>query len=115
MIKLAGKLNGDVQLGDCVQVALHDVDTTKIDGKTLSGAVVEITPVDTFRVVTCGDVLHRTYPRHTITVLRGPSNNRSLVKGLTFAYENWKTLPEITEREAARNVSLVGGQGMKNI
>jgi hypothetical protein len=95
-----------------VQVALDDVDITKIDGKTLSGAVVEITPVETFRVVICGGVLHRTYPRHAFTVLRGASNNRTLVKGLRLAYENWKTLPEITEREAACNVSLVGEQGM---
>lgn len=83
-----------------VHVALHKVDTTKVDPKQITGVVVETTATGQFRIACENDVLKRTYPRH----------NRELVN-LEQTFLDWRGLPKIDERAAARHTSAVGGQG----
>ena len=65
----------------------------------------------TCRVAVKRGVLKRAYSHHNLRILPAPSNNRQ-VMDLEDAFVQWRSLPSITEREAARYVSSVGGQGM---
>ena len=101
-----------LKLGDVVLVPLSDVDCTKVDGKTLAGVIVTINKdKSTCKVAVKEGLLHRAYAFHALRVVPIASNNRT-VMDLEDAYLHWKGLPKITEREAARFVSSVGGQGM---
>ncbi|KAL3803498.1 hypothetical protein HJC23_014046 [Cyclotella cryptica] len=110
MKKRAQGSNGEFSVGDVVQVGLHWVDQTKVDGKNLTAVVVEVLDGGNLRCACKNGVLKNTYAPHTVSMLPGPSNNRALC-GLESAFEEWQGLPKITEREAARVVSAVGGQG----
>jgi hypothetical protein len=93
-----------------VLVMLYRVDQTKVDGKSLTAVIVEILQRGTLRCVCKNGVLKNTYAQHTVALLPGPSNNRSLC-GLEEAFHEWQGLPKISEREVARYVSAVSGQG----
>ncbi|KAL3783549.1 hypothetical protein HJC23_008180 [Cyclotella cryptica] len=110
MQKRAQGSDGEFTVGDVVQVGLHWVDQTKVDGKNLTAVVVEVLDGGNLRCACKNGVLKNTYAPHTVSMLPGPSNNRVLC-GLESAFEEWQGLPKITEREAARVVSAVGGQG----
>jgi hypothetical protein len=98
--------------GDVVLVPLDDVDCTKVDGANLAGVVVLINKAkSTCQVAVKQGVLHRAYVYHCLKPVPEASNNLD-VMDLRDAYENWRSLPRITEREAARYISLVGGQGI---
>jgi hypothetical protein len=58
-------------------------------------------------------LLHRAYAYHALKLLPKTSNDIDL-NNLWDAYENYRSLPRLTEREAARFVSSVGGQGIVN-
>ena len=101
-----------LKLGDVVLVPLSDVDCTKVDGKSLAGVIVTISKdKSTCKVAVKEGLLHRAYAFHALRVVPIGSNNRT-VMDLEDAYLHWKGLPKITEREAARYVSSVGGQGI---
>ncbi|KAL3783884.1 hypothetical protein HJC23_007989 [Cyclotella cryptica] len=110
MQKRAQGSDGKFTVGDVVQVGLHWVDQTKVDGKNLTAVVVEVLDGGNLRCACKNGVLKNTYTPHTVSMLPGPSNNRVLC-GLDSAFKEWQGLPKITEREAARVVSAVGGQG----
>jgi hypothetical protein len=100
------------KLMDVVLVPLDDVDRTKVDGACLAGVVVSIDKAkSSVRVAVKQGVLHRAYVYHTLKPVPKASNNLD-VMDLREAYENWRSLPKLTEREAARYVSSVGGQGI---
>jgi translation initiation factor IF-1 len=99
-----------VVIGDVVHVALHKVDTTKVDPKQITGVVVDTTATGQFRIACENGVLKRTYPRHNIFPVAQMSNNRELVN-LEQTFLDWRGLPKIDERAAARHTSAVGGQG----
>ena len=110
MQKRAQGADGQFTVGDVVQIGLHWVDQTKVDGKNLTAVIVEVLEGGNLRCACKNGVLKNTYAPHTVSMLPGPSNNR-LLCGLESAFEEWQGLPKVTEREAARVVSAVGGQG----
>ena len=101
-----------IKTGDVVLVPLDDVDRTKVDGGNLCGVVVSTNKQNsTCRVAVKQGLLHRAYVYHAVKPVPEASNNIDL-HDLRDAYENYRSLPKLTEREAARIVSSVGGQGM---
>ena len=101
-----------ITLGDVVLVPLDGVDRTKVDGGSLVGVIVSINKdKSTCRVAVKRGVLKRAYSHHNLRIVPEASNNRK-VMDLEAAFIDWRSLPSITEREAARYVSSVGGQGM---
>jgi hypothetical protein len=101
-----------IKRGDVVLVPLDDVDRTKVDGGNLCGVVVSVNKLNSScRVAVAQGLLHRAYAYHILKLLPTASNNIDL-NNLRDAYENYRSLPRVTEREAARFVSSVGGQGI---
>ena len=101
-----------IKKGDVVLVPLDDVDRTKVDGGNLSGVVVSINKLNSScRVAVAQGLLHHVYVYHALKLLPEASNDINL-NNLRDAYENYLSLPRLTEREAARYVSSVGGQGI---
>lgn len=99
-------------VGSIVQVPLHDVDTTKADGKNLTLVVVEVVqPKDKscakYRLACKAGVLDTLY--HPSYMTSVASNIKVL--GLESVLDEWTGLPRIKERRAAASVSMVGGQG----
>ena len=113
-MKTKAQSYGDKQLdvGTIVQVPLADVDTTKADGKNLTLIVVDKIHQKgrgptMYRLASKTGVLSRLYhPSYITTVAADPK-----ILGLESVLDEWTGLPTMTEREAARAVSLVGGQG----
>jgi translation initiation factor IF-1 len=98
-----------IKKGDVVLVPLDDIDRTKVDGGNLSGVVVSVNKLNSScRVAVAQGLLHRAY---ALKLLPEASNNIDL-NNLRDAYENYLSLPRLTEREAARYVSSVGVQGI---
>ena len=101
-----------IKQGDVVLVPLDDVDRTKVDGGNLCGVVVSVNKLNSScRVAVAQGLLHRAYVYHSLKLLPKASNDIDL-NNLRDAYENYLSLPKLTEREAARYVSSVGGQGI---
>jgi hypothetical protein len=99
-------------VGSIVQVPLHDVDTTKADGKNLTLVVVEVVqPKDKscakYRLACKAGVLDTLY--HPSYMTSVASNIKVL--GLESVLDEWTGLPRIKEKRAAASVSMVGGQG----
>ena len=101
-------------VGTIVQVPLHDVDTTKADGKTLMLVVVEVVKKNNscamYRLACHAGVLDTLY--HPSYMTSVASNNKLL--GLDSVLDEWMGLPRIKERKAVASVSMVSGQG-KNL
>ncbi len=98
--------------GDVVLVPLDDVDCTKVDGGNICGVVVTIDKKkSTCRVAVKQGLLHRAYAYHKLKPVPEASNIRNVLD-LQDAFEDWRLLPKISEREAARFVSSVGDQGI---
>jgi hypothetical protein len=101
-----------LKLGDVVLVPLDDVDCTKVDTANIAGVVVSMSKdKSTCRVAVKEGVFHCSYMYHSLRSVPPASNDRKLMD-LEDAFINWRGLPRITEREAARFISSVGGQGM---
>jgi hypothetical protein len=101
-----------IKKGDVVLVPLDDVDRTKVDGGNLSGVVVSVNKLNSScRVAVAQGLLHRAYAYHALKLLPKASTDIDL-NNLRDAYKNYRSLPRLTEREAARFVSSVGGQGI---
>ncbi len=96
--------------GDVVLVPLDNVDRTKVDGASICGVICQIKNVVCTVAVKEG-VLRKSYIYHWLRGVPEASNNRALME-LDKAYLGWRGMPKITEQEAAKHVSSVGGQGM---
>jgi hypothetical protein len=99
-------------VGTIVQVPLHDVDTTKADGKTLTLIVVDIVQKKDntcamYRLACKAGVLDTLYHPSYMTSVAA----NSTLLGLDTVLDEWTGLPRIKERKAAASVSMVGGQG----
>ena len=99
-------------VGSIVQVPLHDVDTTKADGKNLTLVVVEVVKrkdsnCPLYRLACNAGVLDILYHPSYMTAVQSTST----VLGLNSIIDEWTGLPKIKERKAAASVSMVGGQG----
>ena len=100
------------EIGTIVQVPLHDVDTTKADGKPLMLVVVEIVKKKDnsclmYRLACKAGVLDTLYHPSYITEVSASSE----VMGLDNVCDQWTGLPRIKERTAAALVSMVGRGG----
>jgi len=89
-----------VKVGDVVLVPLDDVDRTKVDGGNLCGVVVSMNQNSICRVAVQQGLLHRGYVYHSLQVVPDTANDIDL-HNLRDAFENWRSLPKLTEREAA--------------
>jgi hypothetical protein len=95
--------------GDVVLIPLDDVNRTKADGANLAGVIVLINKdKSTCRVAVKQGLLHRAYVYHVLKPVPEASNNLDAMD-LRDAYDNWRSLPKVTKREAACFISLVGG------
>ncbi len=99
-------------LGSIVQVPLHDVDTTKADGKNLTLVVVEVVTKDDtscpmYHLACRAGVLDTLYHSSHMTTIESTSD----ILGLENVIEEWTGLPRIRERKAAALLSMVGDQG----
>ena len=99
-------------VGTIVQVPLHNVDTTKADGKNLTLVVIEVikkkdNSCPMYRLACKAGVLDTLYHPSYITEVSASSE----VMGLDNVCDQWTGLPRIRERTAAASVSMVGGQG----
>ena len=99
-------------IGTIVQVPLHDVDTTKADGKNLTLVVVEVVQkkdnsFPMYHLACKAGVLDTLYHPSYITAVPTSSN----MMGFENVCDQWTGLPRIKERTAAASVSMVGGQG----
>ena len=99
------------KLGDVVQNPLNDVDQNKVDGANPGVVVLMRKLKSTCRVAVKQGVLKRAYVYHVLKPVPEASNNLDAMD-LREAYENWRSLPTVTEREAACFNSSVGGQGL---
>jgi hypothetical protein len=111
----AAKVVGSVELGSIVQIPLSDVDTVKIDGKMLTVVVVEKVGgknnPSTYRLACKEGPINGLYHRSYLTPL--PEATKELM-GLDTIFTTWKGKAPITVREAARAMSMMDGQGMRN-
>jgi hypothetical protein len=101
----------DLSVGSVVLVSIDKVDKCKMDGKRVPGVVVEITEHNNYRVVCKGGVFRQCYSRADL-IFESDKTIDSFE--LRNEFENWRTLPKITERGASSHISMVGGQGHKH-
>ncbi len=103
------------EVGEVVLMPLHNFDKAKVDAQNLTGVIVKI---DINRmlaqVVVKTGLLKQWYSYHKLTCIVGKGDNIELL-GLQEAYLGWATMKVISEREASRNESLVGSQGMEDV
>ncbi len=112
MKKSAGKV---FEVGEVVLVPLANVDKAKGDAQNLTGVIVKIdTNRILARVVVKSGLLKQWYSYHKLTCVMGKGNNIELL-GLQEEYLGWRLMKVISEWEASRNESLVGGQGKGDV
>ena len=98
-------------IGEVVRVPVADVDKAKVDNSNLTGVIVEINAVRMkARVVVKAGLLKPWYDYHKLSRVRAPGNNIKLL-GLEDQFVNWHKMKVVSEREASRKESFVGGQG----
>jgi hypothetical protein len=108
MKKSVGKV---YEFEEVVLVPLANVDKAKVDAQNFTGIIVKIdTNRMLARVVVKFGLLKQWYSCHKLTRVVGKGNNIELL-GLQEAYLGWGLMKVISEWEASRNESLVGGQG----
>jgi len=104
--------DGDAAGVDRFNWSIEGVDCTKVDPGNLIGVVVSTDKRhSTCRIAVKHGLLHRAYIYHAVKTVDPASNNMDL-HDLRDAFDNWRSLPKLTERAAARFISSVGGQGM---
>ena len=88
-----------------------DVNKAKVDNSNRTGVLVKLNLVrmKTHVVVKAG-LLKSLYDYHKLSRVSGPGNNIKLL-GLDEAFVNGKMTKAVSEREASRKESFVGGQG----
>jgi hypothetical protein len=103
------------EVGEVVLMPLADVNKAKVHAQNLTGVIVKI---DTNRmlvqVIVKSGLLKQRYSYHKLTRVVDKGNNIELL-GLQEAYLKWGLMKVISEREASRNESLIGGQGKGDV
>jgi len=112
MMKYAGKKEPECQLGDCVQIPLKWMDTSRLDGGYLVGVVVRVTVGGKLQIACKAGVIDHCFSRSHVTKLTGVSNDRKL-NNLEEVFREFEGIPKVTVRHAARHVSQTGGQGIQ--
>ena len=118
MKKSAHKRSGDdkiCEVGEVVHVALKNEDKAKVDAGNLTWVVVKVNNSRCqARVAVKAGLLKSWYVYHRLGRVTGKGNNVEL-NGLTDALNGWESMKIISEREAARQESIVGGQGKGDV
>ena len=90
---------------------MADVDKAKVDNSNLPGVLVKINAVRMkAHVVVEAGLLKPWYDYHKFGRVRAPGDNIKLL-GLEETFVNWHKMKVVSEREASRKKSFVGGQG----
>jgi hypothetical protein len=118
MKKSALKQRGEekiCEVGEVVHVALKNEDKAKVDLGNLTGVIVKVDKKHSqVRVAVKSGLLKSWYVYHRLGRVTGKGNNIEL-NGLTDALNGWESMKIISEREAARKESIVGGQGKGDV
>ena len=115
VLKRVGEDGKVCEVGEVVHVPLKDLDRAKVDTGNLTGVIVQVDKsCSQARVAVKSGLLKTWYVYHRLGRVTGSGNNVEL-NGLSDALANWKTMKVITDREAAKNESMVGGQGKGNV
>jgi hypothetical protein len=110
-IEKMGRLGKVFVVGEVVQVPMADVDKAKVDNSNLTGVIINVNPAKMkARVVVKEGLLKPWYNYHKLSCVSGLGNNINLL-GLADAFMTWKMMKVISEWEASRKESFVGGQG----
>jgi len=92
-------------------VKLKNEDKAKVDSRNVTGVIVEVNKGRSqARVAVKSGLLTSWYVYHRLGRITGKGNDMEL-NGLKKAFNEWKTMKVISEREASRNQSMVGGHG----
>ena len=118
MKKSAQKRSGDekiCEVGEVVHVTLKNEDKAKVDSGNLTGVIEKVDKTRSqARVAVKSGLLKSWYVYHRLGRVTGVGNNVEL-NGLTDALNGWESMKIISEREAARQESIVGGQGKGDV
>ena len=118
MKKSALKRTGDnkiCEVGEVVHVALKNEDKAKVDSGNLTGVIEKVDKTRSqARVAVKSGLLKSWYVYHRLGRVTGVGNNVEL-NGLTDALNGWESMKIISEREVARQESIVGGQGKGDV
>ena len=118
MKKSAQKRSGGekiCEVGEVVHVALKNEDKAKVDSGNLTGVIEKVDKTRSqARVAVKLGLLKSWYVYHRLGQVTGVGNNVEL-NGLTDALNGWESMKIISEREAARQESIVGGQCKGNV
>jgi hypothetical protein len=110
MKKSALKQSGEekiCEVGEVVRVALKTEDKAKVDSGNLTGVLVKVDKkCSQVRVAVKLGLLKSWYVYHRLGRVTGKGNNLEL---------NWESMKIISEREAVRKESIVGGQGKGDV
>jgi hypothetical protein len=103
------------EVGEVVLVPLHNFDKAKVDAQNLLGVnvLIDINRMLAWVVMKTG-MLKQLYSYHKLAHVVGKGNNVEIL-GLQEAYLGWASMEVISEQEASRNESLVGGQGKGDV
>jgi hypothetical protein len=103
------------EVGEVVLVPLVNVNKVKVDAQNPTGVIVKIdTNRMLMRVVVKSGLLKQWYSYHKLTHVVGKGKNIEFLS-LQEAYLGWGLMKVISEWEASRSESLVGGQGKGDV
>jgi hypothetical protein len=103
------------EVREVVLMPLADVNKAKMDAQNLTGVIVKIDINRMLvRIVVKSGLLKQWYSYHKLICVVGKGNNIELL-GMQEAYLRWGLMKVISEWEASRNKSLVGGQGKGDV
>jgi hypothetical protein len=107
MKKTAARNSGTVKIRSVVHIGISEFDNTKVDPPNLTCVVVDQCANGTFRLACKRGVLNTTYTTNRMTLLHCDMG----LMGLENVYQQWAGMEKISKREAARALSIIGGQG----
>ncbi len=98
-------------VGEVVRAPVAEVDKATVKYSNLTGVIAKVNlPRMKAGAVVKAGLLKPWYDYHKLSRVSGPGNNISLL-GLNDPFLNWKTMKVVSEQQASRNESFVGGQG----
>ena len=114
MIRRANMKGGHVNVGDIVQIGISNADLAKTDCKNLTLMVVqEVTHKKAppqYRLANKSFQMKNLYGLGSITIVKDANPKLLNLEGVLDSYQG---LPKFGERQAARQMSIAGGQGVK--
>ena len=97
-MKYARKKEPECHLGNCVQIHLKWMDTSRLDGGYLVGVVIRVTVGGKLQIACKAGVIDHCFSRSHVTKLTGVSNDRKL-NNLEEVFQSYEGIPKITVRQ----------------